>query len=111
MENCIFCKIINKEIPGDIVYEDEKVLAFKDINPQAPIHIIVIPKKHVKSVLEADGEMSAAIINAIQKIAKEQNIEETGFRVITNCGKDAGQTVEHLHFHILAGRTLGEKIV
>ena len=111
MENCIFCKIINKEIPGDIVYEDEKVLAFKDINPQAPIHIIVIPKKHVKSVLEADGEMSADIINAIQKIAKEQNIEETGFRVITNCGKDAGQTVEHLHFHILAGRTLGEKIV
>lgn len=111
MEDCIFCKIINKEIPGDIVYEDENVLAFKDINPQAPIHIIVIPKKHVKSVLEADSEMSVNIINAIQKIAKEQNIEEAGFRVITNCGKDAGQTVEHLHFHILAGKTLGEKIV
>lgn len=111
MENCIFCKIINREIPGDIVYEDEDILAFKDINPQAPIHIIVIPKKHVTSILEADGEIATNIINAIQKIAKEQNIEEAGFRVITNCGKDAGQTVEHLHFHILAGKTLGEKIV
>lgn len=111
MEDCIFCKIINKEIPGTIVYEDEKVLAFKDINPQAPIHIIVVPKKHVVSIMEANEEITANIFNAIQKIAKEQGIESKGFRVITNCGKDAGQTVNHLHFHILAGTNLGEKIV
>ncbi len=111
MEDCIFCKIINKEIPGSIVYENEKVLAFNDINPQAPVHIIVIPKKHVTTIMEADKEMSGDIINAIQEIAKQQNIDKTGFRVITNCGKDAGQTVNHLHFHILAGKQLGEKIL
>ena len=110
-ENCIFCKIINKEIPSKIVYEDENVLAFNDINPQAPIHIIVIPKKHMKSVLEVDEFTISKIFSAINKIAKEQSIDEKGFRVITNCGKDAGQTVNHLHFHILAGKTLGEQIV
>ena len=111
MEDCIFCKIINKEIPGTIVYEDEKVLAFKDINPQARIHIVVVPKEHVKSVIEAKDRIISDIFLAIQKIAKEQGIESTGFRVITNCGEDAGQTVNHLHFHILAGTKLGEKIV
>ncbi len=111
MQDCIFCKIINKEIPGSIVYENDKVLAFKDINPQAPIHIILVPKKHVISILEADREMSGDISDAIQEIAKEQDIEKSGFRVITNCGKDAGQTVNHLHFHILAGTKLGEKIL
>ncbi len=111
MEDCIFCKIVNKEIPSTIVYEDESVLAFKDINPQAPIHIVVIPKVHKKSVLEAEGKDIEAIFKAIKTIAKELGIEETGFRVITNCGKDAGQTVNHLHFHILAGTVLGEKIV
>ena len=110
-ENCIFCKIINKEIPSTIVYEDENVLAFKDINPQAPIHIIVVPKKHVSSVLEIEEDMPQCIFSAINKIAKELNIDKSGFRVITNCGKDAGQTVNHLHFHILAGTILGEKIV
>ena len=111
MEDCIFCKIINKEIPGSIVYENDKILAFNDINPQAPVHIIVVPKKHVTTIIEADGEMSTDIISAIQEIAKQQNIDKTGFRVITNCGKDAGQTVNHLHFHILAGKQLGEKIL
>lgn len=111
MEDCIFCKIINKEIPGSIVYENDKVLAFNDINPQAPIHIIVIPKEHVKSIMEADIEISGDLINAIQEIAKKLNIDKTGFRVITNCGEDAGQTVNHLHFHILAGKKLGEKIL
>lgn len=111
MEDCIFCKIINKEIPGSIVYENDKILAFNDINPQAPVHIIVVPKKHVTTIMEEDKEMSADIISAIQKIAKQQNIDKTGFRVITNCGKDAGQTVNHLHFHILAGKQLGEKIL
>lgn len=111
MEECIFCKIINKEIPSSIVYEDDKVLAFKDINPQAPVHIIAIPKTHVTSVMEAEKTIIPDIFDAIQKIAKEQGIDKSGFRVITNCGKDAGQTVNHLHFHILAGTNLGEKIV
>ncbi len=111
MEDCIFCKIINKEIPGSIVYENDKALAFNDINPQAPVHIIVVPKKHVKSVMEADREISGDLINAIQEIAKEQGVDEKGFRVITNCGEDGGQTVNHLHFHILAGKKLSEKIL
>ncbi len=111
MEDCIFCKIINKEIPSTFVYEDENCVAFNDINPQAPIHIIVVPKKHVENVLEADGEMIKNIFKAINKIASEKNINKSGFRVITNCGKDAGQTVNHLHFHILAGKNLEEKMV
>lgn len=111
MEECIFCKIIKKEIPSTIVYEDENVLAFNDINPQAPIHIIVIPKVHADNIMEATGENIKAIFEAIQKIAKEKGIDKSGFRVITNCGKDAGQTVNHIHFHILAGSVLGEKIV
>lgn len=110
-DNCIFCKIINREIPSSVVYENEEVLAFKDITPLAPIHILVIPKKHFRNVIEADSETVSKLFDAIKIIAKEQGIEEKGFRVITNCGKDAGQTVEHLHFHILAGKTLGEKIV
>lgn len=111
MSDCIFCKIINKEIPGDIVYEDEEILAFNDITPQAPTHILVVPKRHIESVVQSDGETVSKIFTAINNIAKEKGIEKTGFRVITNCGKDAGQTVKHLHFHILAGTVLGEKIV
>lgn len=111
MEDCIFCKIINKEIPGSVVYENENVLALNDINPQAPIHIVVIPKKHVKNVVEADSKIIADLFEAINAIAKDKKIDQTGFRVITNCGKDGGQTVEHLHFHILAGTKLEEKMV
>lgn len=114
MGNCIFCKIINKEIPSTIVYEDEKVIAFNDVNPAAPIHILVVPKKHVEKVLDLkDEEMEivAHIYKVINKIAKDQGFATKGFRVITNCGKDSGQEVMHLHFHILAGKTLGPKIV
>ena len=114
MEDCIFCKIINKQIPSEIVYEDEKVLAFKDINPAAPIHILVIPKKHIGTLLELsdnDGEIIAHIYKVINKIANELNFAENGFRVIVNCGKDSGQEVMHIHFHILAGKKLGDKIV
>ena len=102
MEDCIFCKIIKGEIPSAFVYQDENVLAFNDINPQAPIHIIVVPKYHVANILEADKEIIKDIFNSINKIAREKGIDKSGFRVITNCGKDAGQTVNHLHFHILA---------
>ena len=114
MENCIFCKIINKEVPSTIVYEDEKVIAFNDVNPAAPIHILLVPKKHVEKVLDLkDEEMEivAHIYKVINKIAKDQGFAEKGFRVITNCGKDSGQEVMHLHFHVIAGKTLGPKIV
>ena len=113
MENCLFCKIIAGEIPSTKVYETDDVLAFRDINPQAPVHILVIPKVHIASVGEITAENSAVAakcLEAIAVIAKQEGLEN-GFRVISNCGKDAGQTVFHLHFHILAGQSLGEKLV
>lgn len=114
MEDCLFCKIIKGEIPSTKVYEDENVLAFKDINPAAPIHILVVPKQHIENVLEINEEnkeIASNIFLAINKIAKQLGIDQNGFRVITNCGKDAGQEVMHLHFHILAGGKMGPKIV
>lgn len=114
MQDCLFCKIIRKEIPADIVYEDEEILAFKDIQPAAPIHILVIPKKHISSINEIETEDEALvgkIYTKIKEIAKQQGVDETGYRVIVNCGKDAGQEVMHLHFHLLAGKKLGEKII
>ena len=113
-ENCVFCKIIKGEIPSSKVYEDEEILAFKDINPAAPIHILVIPKKHIKSLAEMqEGEekIIAKIYKVINEIAEKQDFKEKGYRVIVNCGKDGGQEVEHLHFHLLGGKELGEKIV
>lgn len=107
--DCLFCKIIAGEIPSTKVYEDENVLAFKDIDPQAPFHVIVIPKQHITGADMIDSENSALIakvFEAIAKIAKENNLEG-GFRVVNNCGKDAGQTVNHIHFHLLARRDLG----
>jgi histidine triad (HIT) family protein len=109
LENCIFCKIVNGEIPSTKVYEDDKVFAFKDINPVAPIHILVIPKKHYESVIDIpDNEMDiiADIHKIINKIAKEMNFEQNGFRIVNNCGKDAGQEVKHVHYHIIGGKTL-----
>lgn len=113
MSDCIFCKIANGEIGTEMVYEDEFVAAFKDLNPQAPVHILVVPKKHYENVLdvEENDNIISKIYNAINKIAKEQNFDKTGFRVINNCGKDAGQTVMHMHFHIIAGKNLSDKIV
>ena len=114
MEDCIFCKIIKGEIPSTKIYEDENVLAFKDINPAAPIHILVVPKQHIENVLEINEEnkeIASNIFLAINKIARQLGIDKDGFRIINNCGKDAGQEVMHLHFHLLAGKQLGEKIV
>lgn len=114
MEDCIFCKIIKKEIPSDIVYEDNEIIAFKDIQPLAPIHILIIPKKHIPSLAELSEEDEALvgkIYHVINQIAKEQGVLEKGYRVIVNCGKDAGQTVGHLHFHLLAGAKFSEKMV
>ena len=112
MEDCIFCKIIKGEIPSNKVYEDDDILAFKDIKPAAPIHILVIPKKHVKSLNEIDDvQLISKIIFAVKNIAKELGFANEGYRVINNCGENGGQAVPHLHFHILAGTKLGEKIV
>lgn len=114
MENCLFCKIIKGEIPSNKVYEDEEILAFHDINPAAPVHILVIPKKHITSLAHMEKEDEAIvgkIYGVINKIAEEKGFKEEGYRVIVNCGKNAGQTVMHLHFHILAGRKFGEKVI
>ena len=114
MEDCLFCKIIKGEISSDKVYEDNEILAFKDINPAAKIHILVIPKKHIESLasLEKEDEgLVGRIYGVINKIAQEYKFKEKGYRVIVNCGENGGQEVMHLHFHILAGEKLGEKIV
>lgn len=114
MEDCLFCKIIKGEIPSNKVYEDDKVYCFKDINPAAPIHILVVPKKHINSLAdlsEEDKEYIWGVHKAINKIADELGFKDDGYRVVANCGKDAGQTVMHLHYHLLAGAKFGEKIV
>ena len=108
MENCLFCKIVAGDIPSAKVYEDETVLAFRDIAPMAPTHILVIPKTHIPSVDGITAENSAVvahIFEVIPQIAKAENLVN-GYRVVSNCGSDAGQTVPHLHFHILGGRQL-----
>ena len=108
MENCLFCKIVAGTIPSTKVYEDETVLAFRDIAPMAPTHILVIPKTHIPSVDGVTAENSAVvahIFEVIPQIAKAEGLEN-GYRVVSNCGADAGQTVPHLHFHILGGRQL-----
>lgn len=113
MEDCIFCKIVKREIPSNIVYEDSEIIAFRDINPVAPIHILVIPKKHITSLIdlnEKDELLIGRIYTVINKIAKQEGIAEKGFRVVANCGEDGGQEVKHLHFHILGGKKLGVKI-
>ena len=113
MEDCIFCKIINKEIPSTIVYEDEEIIAFRDVNPLAPVHILVIPKKHIASLVKLTSEDEALvgrIYTVINKIAKQEKIDEKGFRVVVNCGEDGGQAVKHLHFHILGGKKLAVEI-
>ena len=112
MENCLFCKIVKGEIPSAKVWEDEQVYAFKDINPQAPFHVLVVPKKHVASVAEIgsleDSEI-AACLRAVAKIAAEASLPG-GFRVISNCGPDACQSVPHLHFHILGGCQMADRM-
>ena len=114
MNDCLFCKIIKGEIPSNKVYEDDEFLAFYDINPAAPIHILVIPKKHIDSLAKIEKEdelLIGKIYGVINKIAEEKGFKEEGYRVIVNCGKNGGQEVMHLHFHVLAGTKLGEKIV
>ena len=106
--DCIFCKIANGEIPSNKAYEDDKVLAFYDLEPQAPVHILIIPKEHIVSAMDITSENSAVIAHIFEVaaiIAKELKLEN-GFRIVNNCGEDGGQTVKHLHFHMLAGRSM-----
>lgn len=113
MNDCIFCKIINKEIPAEIVYDDEEIVGFKDIHPAAPVHILVVPKKHIEKLTDVKPEdhmLIGKIYEVINKVAEMQGIKEKGFRVIINCGEDGGQVVHHLHFHLLGGKNLGPKI-
>ncbi len=109
MSDCLFCKIIKGEIPSKKVYEDDYVYAFWDISPTAPVHILVIPKEHISTLNDIDEKNSSVlckIYEAIPKIAKEQGIAENGYRVISNCNAAAGQTVFHIHFHLIGGREL-----
>ena len=112
MSDCIFCKIIAGEIPSTKVYEDDSILAFRDIAPQAPTHILVIPKQHIGSVAEITAENSAVVAHIFETIAKVAAAEglEKGYRVVSNCGEHGCQSVKHLHFHILGGAQLTEKM-
>lgn len=107
--DCLFCKIIAGEIPADIVYEDDRVLAFKDIAPAAPVHILIIPKEHYDSILNvpAGAEIVSHIHTVAVKLALRFGLAENGFRIVNNCGDDGGQSVKHLHYHLLGGRSLG----
>lgn len=111
--SCIFCKIASKEIPSQMVFENENVFAFKDLDPQAPVHILVIPKKHISSINEINSDnsyMVAEVFQAINKIVENEGIKDSGYRVISNCGEDGCQSVQHLHFHILGGKKLSETL-
>ncbi len=107
--DCLFCKIIAGEIPSSKVYEDEKVYAFNDISPAAPCHVLIVPKEHIESANDLNEENSDILKNIFltaKKIAKEKGIAEKGYRIVNNCGEDGGQSVKHLHFHLLGGRSL-----
>jgi len=109
MSDCIFCKIVNGDIPADIVYENDNVIAFKDMNPQAPMHVLVIPKKHISTINDIESE-DAVIIGemtlAAKAIAADFGYSERGFRTVMNCNAEAGQTVFHIHLHVLGGRAM-----
>jgi histidine triad (HIT) family protein len=107
MADCIFCKIAGHEIPSETVYEDEKVIAIRDINPQAPVHVILIPKKHVETLNKVtDFTVYADVFKAVNEVAMKTGIQEKGYRVVANCNRDGGQTVFHIHFHVLGGRSM-----
>lgn len=112
MSDCIFCKIANKEINSEIVYENESVVAFKDLNPRAKIHLLIVPKKHYETILDIDNnEVMKDILKAVKEIANQYDINEKGFRIINNCKEDGGQEVMHVHFHMLAGEKLSTNII
>ncbi len=104
MTGCVFCGIVDKRLKASIIYEDDFCLAFEDINPQAPVHFLVIPKRHIADVLEADKEIKGRLLEAATIVAREKGLADDGFRTVINCKRHAGQSVDHLHIHILGGR-------
>lgn len=106
MDNCLFCKIVDRKIPAQVIYEDNETLAFRDINPVAPVHILLIPKKHLENILGLDGALAQAMHAALGNIVAQEGLSQ-GFRVVANTGEQGGQTVYHLHWHILSGRHMG----
>lgn len=112
--DCIFCQIIAGKVPGDILYQDKEIIAFRDIHPQAPIHLLIVPKKHIPSLThlsEADSPLIAHMVNVANRLAKDKGIAERGYRLVINCGEDGGQLVPHLHMHLLGGRKLSGALV
>lgn len=113
MSDCLFCKIAAREIPGEIAYEDGEILAFKDINPLAPVHLLVIPKRHISDLNgtdEQDEALLGRLLSVTRKLAQEYGIADSGYRVVTNIGADGGQIIKHLHFHLIGGKALGSKL-
>jgi histidine triad (HIT) family protein len=113
MSDCIFCKIIKGNIPCSKVYENDNVLAFDDISPMAPVHVIIIPKKHIATLMDIDStnmDVTGHMISAAQKVARIKNINDKGFRIVINCNAEGGQVVFHLHMHLLGGRMLEDKL-
>ncbi|AAW40224.1 histidine triad nucleotide-binding protein [Dehalococcoides mccartyi] len=111
--SCIFCQIVKGEIPAQIVYKDEDLVAFKDINPQSPVHILIIPRRHITNLTEldeADTELAGKMILLAGKLAREMDIAESGYRLVINSGREGGQVVNHLHLHLLGGRQLGGQL-
>ncbi|MGK0467994.1 histidine triad nucleotide-binding protein [Clostridium sp.] len=109
MDDCIFCKIIKKQILCELIYEDESVIGFKDISPKAPVHVIIIPRVHISNINDISEDESGVIGHIFivaKKIAKDLGISETGYRIVSNCGENGGQSVQHIHFHLLGGRML-----
>lgn len=109
MKNCIFCKIANGEIESKIIYSDETIVVFSDISPKAPVHVLIIPKEHIDSMndlTEVNLHCINSVMSKVPYLAKLLGIDQTGYRIVVNCGKDGGQSVEHLHFHLLGGRAL-----
>jgi histidine triad (HIT) family protein len=112
-EGCIFCRIVAGEIPSDIVYQDEDFLAFRDISPQAPVHVLIIPKTHIASVVElteGQQELSGRLITVANKVAEKEGIAGKGYRLVMNCGCEGGQAVPHLHLHVLGGRQMDARL-
>lgn len=109
MSDCIFCQIASKQIPTDLLYEDESIVVFNDLAPQAPVHFLIIPKRHIPTLQDLsveDGELLTNVFLTVQKLAKKSGVEEKGYRLVANCGEQGGQSVFHLHFHFLAGRPM-----
>lgn len=111
--DCVFCQIVAGKIPSEILYQDEEVIAFRDINPQAPKHLLIIPKKHISSLAqlsEEDLPLMGHVVNIANQLAKREGIAETGYRLVINCGREGGQLVPHLHLHLIGGRRLSDQL-